>query len=271
MQDLLLSLPIGVVLITLVFITLRRGWKLPTVTIAVGLVVGVMGLLGIIGALAWPGLDVFAMLLAVYLLTIYINALLWQTSATASETTPRRHWAPLLLISFFGFVIAINLLFLVLADVGTDSIIGRWLLPSKHPGEVVSSIFPGTVAHDYREKEDQFNQYQQLRDQQRVVGWKLHYGWKVSPLENTLARFELNLRDKNAQPVRADKIQGVFYFPGDARLDTSFTMQAVADGNYQAELRLPHAGRWDLVLLIQRGTDQHEVRASTDVGKLQAP
>jgi hypothetical protein len=42
-------------------------------------------------------------------------------------------------------------------------------------------------------------------------------------------------------------------------------MAEIAPGTYQASLRLPAAGLWNLVMQLRRGDELHEIRASTSV------
>jgi nitrogen fixation protein FixH len=267
MQNLLLTLPLGIVLILLAFMLLRRATPLSVLNVATLVGVVMLLMVGVLGAISWPGLDVFAIHVAIFLLAIYISAVLAGQRRDAMGKAPQRHWAPVALVSFFAVVILVNTLFVVLADYGTDSIIGRWLLPKEHDGSGVHSVYAGNVSHDFREKEDQFNAYQQQRELQQQRGWQVQYGWRDLPIAGVPSVLLLTLADKQGKPLVAEQVKGMFYYPGDSRLDTTFVMQASGAGKFHAKVVMPHAGRWDMVLHIQHGTDQHEIRATTDVDK----
>lgn len=268
MQNLLLTIPLGIVLILLVFMLLRRIGSLSILQVALLTSVLTMLIVSFAGGVNWPGLDVFAIHIAIFLLTIYIAAMLAkQKQQDVAGGTSSRHWAPVAIVGFFVVVILVNTIFVVLADYGTDSVIGRWFLPKQRGGAEIHSVFTGNVSHDFREKEQQFNNYQALREIQQQRGWQVDYGWRDLPSAGTAAVLLLTVMNKHGKPVIADEVTGMFYFPGDGRLDRSFKMHAVGDGKYQAEVVMMHAGRWDMVLHIQRGKDQHEIRATTDVAK----
>lgn len=271
MQNLLFSLPLGIVLIVGAFVLLRRVAGLTPGATGLLLAIAILIVTGTLAAIAWPGMDIFAMHLALYLLTVYIAVFLAQPSQPAAGEKAARHWGPVLLIIFFSGVVLINTVFIVLANYGTDSVLGRWFLPEPRSGAAVQSVFPGTVSHDFREKEDQFNQYQQQREQQLKRGWQVRYGWQALPVVNQPATILLTISDKHGKPLLADKVAGKFYFAGDSRLDREFAMRAVTAGTYRHDLVLPHAGQWDMVLSITHGAEQHEIRATTTVAKHGAP
>ncbi len=267
MQNLLLTIPLGIVLILLMFMLLRRIIRLSILQIALLVSVATMFVVSIAGAVSWPGLDVFAIHIAIFLLTIYIASMLAKQKQDAAGGVAKRHWGPVVIVSFFAVVILVNTIFVILADYGTDSVIGRWILPKQHAGAEIHSVFTGNVSHDFREKEQQFNAYQEQREIQQQRGWQVDYGWRDLPAAGRPAVLLLSVQDKHGQAVIADAVKGMFYFPGDGRLDNSFIMHASGAGKYQAEVMLMHAGRWDMVLHIQRGNEQHEIRATTDVDK----
>lgn len=267
MQNMLLTLPAGILVIILLLQILRRVVKLVWVQSAGVVAMLIMTVCGIWGSLDWPGLDVFAMHLAIYYLTLYISVFLDRQRSPNTSTQRKWHWAPVILVGFFTCVVLLNTVFVVLANSGTDSVIGRWLMPKLHKGESVHSVFPGVVSHDYREKEEQFNAYQEEREAQRLRGWQVHYGWKDLPIAGQSAKLELTVRDKHSNPIEADRIYGHFYYPADSRVDQAFSLQRQAAGLYATDIILPHAGHWDLVLYVEQGNDHHEVRAATDVLK----
>lgn len=267
MQNLLLTLPLGIVLILLAFMLVRRSTRLSVLSVAMLVGMAMLLVVGVLGVMAWPGLDVFAIHIAIFLLAIYISAVFVGQRQDAAGQPLQRHWAPVALVVFFAVVILVNTLFVILADYGTDSIIGRWILPTQHDGSGVHSVYAGNVSHDFREKEAQFNAYQVQREKQQQRGWQVQYGWRDTAIAGVPNVLLLSLTDKQDKPLVVEQVKGVFYYPGDSRMDTAFVMRSSGAGKYQAEVVMPHAGRWDMVLDIQRGADQHEIRATTDVDK----
>ncbi len=273
MLNILISLPLGILLIIILFLLMRRmlGWGV--MSIAGLLLLLVFAVYGAYAMLQWPGLDVFALHLALYLLTIYITALITQQRSGAAQNTEsavKWHWGPIAIIGFFIGVVLINTLFVMLAQQGTDTTLARWMLPAPTHAKEVHSGFPGTVFHDFREKEDQFNQYQHLRHEQTQRGWRVRQGWQEQAVAGTPATLLLEALDKAGNAIRIDTITGKFLYPANSRYDVNVDLHQKDTDYYQAQVTLPKPGRWELVLTLQRGDERHEVIAYTDVLPAQA-
>lgn len=273
MLNILISLPLGILLIIILFLLMRRmlGWGV--MSIAGLLLLLVFAVYGAYAMLQWPGLDVFALHLALYLLTIYITALISQQRSVAAQNTEsavKWHWGPIVIIGFFIGVVLINTLFVMLAQQGTDTTLARWMLPAPTHAKEVHSGFPGTVFHDFREKEDQFNQYQHLRHEQTQRGWRVRQGWQEQAVAETPATLLLEVLDKAGNAIRIDTITGKFLYPANSRYDVNVDLHQQHTDYYQAQVTLPKPGRWELVLTLRRGDERHEVIAYTDVLPAQA-
>ncbi|MEZ5583691.1 MAG: FixH family protein [Candidatus Competibacteraceae bacterium] len=207
----------------------------------------------------WPGGDVVAIHLALYLLTSYGCGLL--LGARAGAQTRNWHWGPALLIGFFVILAAVNTVFIVLAERGLSQRLSSQLLPARE--SPVSSAFPGVISHDFQEKEALYNDYLAQRRRQEERGWQVQKGWLQKPVLGQPATFKVAVRTRSGDPVTNAKISGRFLRPSDSAQDTAFTMHEADAGVYLADLQLPAAGRWDLVLHVRRGEERHEVRAST--------
>jgi nitrogen fixation protein FixH len=86
------------------------------------------------------------------------------------------------------------------------------------------------------------------------------------PVAGQPAVFQLSVTDRHGAPITGATVSGRFLRPADSRIDQEFTMVEREIGIYQATVALPEPGTWDLVLVVRRGTDSHEMRASTSVG-----
>ncbi len=273
MLNILISLPLGILLIVILFLLMRRilGWGV--FAIAGVLLILVFAVYGVYALLQWPGLDVVALHIALYLLTIYIVALISQQRSVAAQNTEsvvKWHWGPIVIIGFFIGVVLINTLFIMLAQQGTDTTLARWMLPAPTHAKEVHSGFPGTVFHDFREKEDQFNQYQHLRHEQTQRGWRVRQGWQEQAVAETPATLLLEVLDKAGNAIRIDTITGKFLYPANSRYDVNVDLHQKNTDYYQAQVTLPKPGRWELVLTLRRGDERHEVIAYTDVLPAQA-
>ncbi|NJN46299.1 MAG: hypothetical protein HC808_07285 [Candidatus Competibacteraceae bacterium] len=152
MVDMLASLAIGVVLIVTANAGLFywSGWSALRSALVVALIAVAVYLSLVIGR--WPGGDIVAIHLALYLLASYGCGLflgLRGQSGTQSDARTRWHWGPALLIGFFVTLAAVNAVFIVLAQRGLSPQLSQHLLPARE--NPVTSFFRGNF-HDFKRK-----------------------------------------------------------------------------------------------------------------------
>lgn len=97
----------------------------------------------IIVARNWPGLDVVAMHIAVFIVTAAILSLLHRRRA---EQAPKLHWAPKVLIGFFLVLFVIDGAFIYIASHGLPEFIAQRVMPNANKGGAHTS-FPGVTPH----------------------------------------------------------------------------------------------------------------------------
>lgn len=262
-MNLLITLPLGVVIILLVFFGLRRMLRQTPASAALFTAIMTMLVYGSMSALFWQGADVFAIHLAIYLVTVYALAIIGSARADTGQGKRRLHWAPALLIGFFLVVVLVDSVFILLAQQGVGDEWVRRLLPEPRSGGEVRSVFPGVVSHDFREKENQFNEYQAMREVQNQRNWQVRIGWDKPAISGEQNRLLLKVTKQDGSPLLDAQVSGRLLYPADAQQDQAFTMQHTMDELYQADLNPQRAGQWDLVLFIRRGEDVHELRAAT--------
>lgn len=260
-MNLIFSLPLGVLLILGGFAVLYKLMRIGLYTSAVVMVLVTILVYGVVVSLNWPGADVFAIHIAVYLMSIYAV-----TVITGSLSgTSRWHWGPALIIGFFVVVIMVDAVFIFLAQSGLSTEWAQRLLPAPSSTEQVQSKFPGTVSHDYREKGEQFNEYQQQRLEQIRQGWQTRIGWDQPAVAGETNRLLLEVTDAQGHPLDNASVQVRMLYPGDASQDLEFSMSPQQPGRYEYELSVPAAGRWDVVVQIRYDSAQHEIRSATVV------
>jgi len=259
--NLLLSIPLGVLIILVTFLVMYKLFRLEILLSAFVLAMTTLLVYGVIAILAWPGADVFAIHLAVYMMTIYAMSII----ARGLSGKTRWHWGPILIISFFVVVILTNTLFIFLAQSGLSPQWAQRLLPNPQTAQEVQSRFPGTVSHDFREKESQFNDYRQQRIDQQERGWQTRLGWQEQAMVGTENTLILEVRDHQGQAVDAARVSGKMLFPGNMKLDQQFTMSYQGNGRYTARLTMPHPGNWDFIILVEKEQIRHEIRVTTTV------
>jgi len=265
-DNVLASLAIGVVLIVAANAALSHwsGWSALRSALIVALLALTVYLSLIIGH--WPGGDIVAIHLALYLLASYGCGLflgLREQSATQPGKRVRWHWGPALLIGFFVTLAAVNAVFIVLAQRGLSPQLSQRLLPARE--NPVTSFFPGEISHDFQEKEALFNDYLAQRHRQEQRGWQVQKGWLQRPVFGQPATFKIVVRSRDGDPVTDAAVTGRFLRPANSAQDTAFAMHETEAGVYLADLQLPAAGRWDLVLHVDKANERHEIRASTTI------
>ncbi len=268
MTDMLVSLLGGVAVISIVFLLLYRFTRLAGNATAVIMALLVIGVCMPVAILDWPGADVFAIHIAVYLVSVYVLGIITaqrDARRAGGEQQGWFHWGPAALVLFFALVIAADSVFILLAQKGVDSKIAAWLLPAPRGGGNVSSHFPGTVVRDYRKKQDEFNRFQQRMQAQRERNWQIQKGWVGIAQSGKPALFKLRVTDAAGRSVSDARVKGIFLRPGNSKLDQPFRMQELADesGSYTVSLVLPEPGKWELLLQLQSGEILHEIKATT--------
>ncbi|HEY9197847.1 MAG TPA: FixH family protein [Gammaproteobacteria bacterium] len=262
-MDVLLTLPLGLTLQLLMFFVLWRGLRMAAK--AAALIVGLLALALYVpyAILAWPGADVLALHLAVFLVAAYALGLITGYRETQSGAGGF-HWGPTLIIAFFVVLILFDAVLVVIATRGLPEPLARMFLPDTTE-RAVSSAFPGVVANDFQKKEALYNAYLEQVRAQQARGWAVRKGWVGDVHAGEPALFQVTVEDRNGAAVAGADVRGRFLRASDTRLDREIVLAEVKPGVYQGEVTLPVHGAWELMLEIRRGEDRHEIRATTAV------
>lgn len=262
----LITLGAGILLIVLVFLGLNRLVRLGGRQSAVILAILTLGFYLPFALMNWPGADVVAIHLAVYLVVVFIlGVLAHQREQQRKDEGRSFRWGPGLIIGFFAVIIALDAVFVTIATGGLDSRVSAWLLPEPKRGEAVSSYFPGVTSHDYQKKEALYNDYLQRVEVQKERGWQVDYGWLADPVQGSASPFQVQARDRHGSPISGAEVSVRFMRPSNQREDFELTLPEVEPGLYRATATPGLAGLWQVVIVVKRGEDIHEVRAATDV------
>jgi nitrogen fixation protein FixH len=263
----LITIPLGILLQVLLFIALRRfaGMGAKSAATVIGLLA--LGIYGPYAILTWPGGDVVAMHVALYAVTAYgLGLIIANREARLAQHGGIEgwfHWGPAIIIGFFVFLVMFDTAFVIISQKGLPEPVAEWLLPPRDRGEEVTTNFPGVAARDYQEKQSHFNRYLEQRREQTERGWQVSKGWLGPAVVDRSARFQVQVLDRDGNPVSGAEVDGSFLRPADTRLDQAFVMQEVMPGLYRTELVLPATGVWELDLTIRKGEAVHHLRART--------
>lgn len=229
----------------------------------------------------WPGMDVFAIHFAFFVMTAYGLAIInnreaqraAQLSAARDGTTiPQTgwfHWAPATIVGFFLLLAMVDGVIITLASKGASVDFMRRFLPTPQSGQTISSSFTGPVAHDFHQKYQQFNNYVAQVQEQKQRGWAVSKGWSAQPMAGKQAPFVIEVQDKNGNPVSGATVDAQFLRAADQRLDQKVVLPETQPGNYGADITLPVPGVWSVVLTIKRGEEVHEVKGDIVVAEVQ--
>ncbi|MBI5463158.1 MAG: FixH family protein [Gammaproteobacteria bacterium] len=268
-MNVLLTLPLGIVAQLLLFVLLKRVFRLHAK--AAALMVGLVALALYIpyAILVWPGADVVAMHVAIFLVTAYaLGLILGHRESHMDDVNgfhPRFHWAPTLIVAFFVVLVLFDSVLVVVATQGLPEPVARLLLPATDRQREITSAFPGVVDNDLQKKEALYNAYLEQVRRQHERGWVVRKGWLGAARAGQPAKFQVTVNDRDGKAVAGAEVQGGFLRAADTRLDQRLTLTETAPGVYQGDVLLPLPGVWNLVLEIRRDDDLHEVRAATTV------
>lgn len=267
MPDLLTSLGIGVVVAIASFIVLYKLIHFSAAKsgfLSAAIVLGVYVPLAII---FWPGGDVFAIHLSIFCVVPYMMGMITHYREQALDEEQRKkwfHWIPATFFAFFLVVVTVNMTLVTLSSKGMPPELLQWLLP-KTDGGGYSSQFPGVISHDYQEKEALYNEYLENLAKQKQRGWKVKQGWLVSPEQNKEAIFQIEAVNKEGRVLTGLNINLKFLRPSNYKMDKEFTMQEVLAGVYQQNVSFESPGNWDVVIMMTKADDVHEIRGDTFV------
>jgi len=271
MSDLVGSILIGILLIIAVFFIffrlLRMGGKLSASMVSL-LVLGIYVPLSIF---KWPGGDIFAIHMAMYMVTAYLLGIISSyrekrlAELPSGEKAPFFHWGPATIVGFFLFLIVVDSIFVTWATQGVSGDVAAWLFPKPRNAGHVESHFPGTVSKDYQKAQSEYNAYLEQLETQKKRGWQIHKGFTETPHVGEDQVFQVELRDKQGKLLPGAEINGRFMRPSNSKQDVDFNMKEVSPGLYQVHLSLAYPGNWDLDMHIRRGEEKHLLQGSTYV------
>jgi len=215
------------------------------------LLAGLLPLLGyfvlILGR--WPGLDVVAMHISVFLAA---GLVLYAVTQFRRRSSGRMHWAPKLLVAFFLGLVVVNGSLLYIATKGLPEPIGRWWLGSE--GGAVYSGFSGVVGHGQDAAKAVSSELSQAH-RESELGWQVD----ISGLDGNGAERVVGVRVKDRTGLPVDRLDAELRLlrPGAAQPALSLPLDALDAGSYGGVLRLPASGRWLVELRLLRDSKLH--------------
>ena len=192
----------------------------------------------------WPGLDVVAMHISVFLAA---GLVLYAVTQFRQRSVGRLHWVPKLLIGFFLGLVVINGALLYIATKGLPEPLASWWLGSE--GTAVYSGFSGVVAHGEGAAKAVSSELSQVH-RESELGWQV----EVSGLDSveTVRVVQVRVKDHTGLPVDHIEAELRLLRPGAAQPTLILPLGALEAGVYGGQLRLPASGRWLVELRLLR-------------------
>lgn len=197
----------------------------------------------------WPGVDVFAVHFVFFTMTGYGLGIITNVRSTrmSAEGEPTQggwfHWGPGIIVIFF----------LILTLVEANLI------------RVSNLRKPGIVVHDFREKENQYNDYQKQLAKQKERGWKVSGGWDKQPLRDISNPFIIKVADKSDNAIAKAKVTLALLSSADTDKDMYLELLEIAEGVYRKDIALPHYGEWSILVTVTKGDDVHVIKGLIEV------
>jgi nitrogen fixation protein FixH len=193
----------------------------------------------------WPGLDVVAMHISVFLAA---GLVLFAVSQFRRRSAGRMHWIPKLLVGFFLGLVLINGTLLYIATKGLPEPIGRWWLGGGESA-VVYSGFSGVVAHGQGAAKAVSAELSKSHREQEL-GWQI----EISGLDSTgpARTIHVRVKDRTGLPVNRIEAELSLQRPGAAQPALILPLAELDGGVYGGVLNLPANGRWLAELRLLR-------------------
>ncbi len=197
----------------------------------------------------WPGLDVVAMHISVYLVAALV---LFALSRFRQRSAGRLHWAPKLLTGFFIGLVCVNAALLYISTNGLPGPLARWWLGSD--GGAVYSGFSGVVSHDQHAAKAVSSELSEAL-QESKLGWQV----AISGLEGSgrIHLIQVRVKDRTGLPVDRIGAQLLLQRLGAAAPTLTLPLDTTEAGVYSGSLTFPAAGRWLLEIQLKQDGKVH--------------
>ncbi len=203
----------------------------------------------------WPGGEVLAMHVAVYVATGTVLAMLGSSKRTGSEPL---HWVPKVIIGFFAGLFVIEAVLMSISTSGIPPAVARWVLPRAGQGGV-HTAFPGVVPH-HEDAAAAVSEHLKEVHRQRELGWHIVLAGLGQLRQGRASDLTVSVTDKAQKPLDGARVDLSLLRPAMAADDHSaIPMMPAAPGTYRARVKLPDPGRWVAVVSVQYGGDRYEI------------
>jgi nitrogen fixation protein FixH len=244
----------GAALIALLYFGLRLAgisnyWR--------GVISGALPTLGIMfySLSHWPGADVVALHLALYVATAIVLTL----TGDRKIGQPRQplHWIPKIIIGFFLTLALMMAAFVSISISGLPPSIAQWFMPNAGDKPIYTA-FSGEVPHDETAAK-MIASHMKKSVLQRQLGWQIEVAGLDRFEPGQAGEVTVSASDSAKQPIEGAAVTLTIKRPADgADTGKPFNLSAFAPGRYRAQITMDRPGQWVAVLLVVHGQDRFE-------------
>jgi nitrogen fixation protein FixH len=203
----------------------------------------------------WPGIDVVALHLALYVATAIVLTLTGDRKAGAPRLP--MHWIPKIIVGFFLMLALLMAAFVSISISGLPPSIAKWVMPNVG-GKQVYTGFSGEVPHDEAAAKV-VSQYMKKSLRQRELGWRIEVVGLDQIKLGQASEVTVSARDGAQQPLEGATVTLTIKHPADGGDTGKATkLNTFEPGRYRALVGMDRPGQWVAVLLIERGQDKFE-------------
>ena len=183
----------------------------------------------------WPGLDVVAIHISVFIIAAFVLVVLSRYRAKQS----RMHWVPKALVAFFLVLIVMNAGFLYVSTKGLPPSLAQVLLPGSG-NKTLNTGFAGTTRHG-EEAAKAISADLSRQHQNELLGWQVRVeGLRMPSVgQNAVTVFA---DDRDGRPLRG--LAGEWRISRVGTGAASVPLKATVDGQYEARLEFQGVGLW---------------------------
>ena len=251
--------------------------------------------------LNWPGVDIFAIHFAFFMMIAYGLGIITSRKRKDGEKKGL-HWGPVVIITFFILLAMVDSTIINFATKGLEGGFAEALLPEpkqlshnldaeslalqqqRHKKRLsdefkatyldsanmgTQSKFPGTVAYDIHNREAKYNSDLLQLQQQKARGWIMEGGWLSTPTTASMQTFRVIMMDKTGALLKNLQVEIDFMRPSDTQKDQQHRLLNKGDGSYEISTRLALAGLWNIEIRALQGDILHKIRGKTSVIPIQ--
>jgi nitrogen fixation protein FixH len=252
------GLAIVLVYFALAFTPLPRYWR---VVIPAGL--AFTGYL-VYAMVVWPGLDVLAMHVAVY---VVIAVLLSMTGRREGEAPRKFQWIPMLFVAFFAILSVLYAGFIYLASHGLPDSVARHVLPRGGEGET-HTAFPGVVPHGEEAAKGIATHLKQQYRQSRL-GWQVEVQGLRDLRLHTPGMVTVRVLDRSGAVLANAKVVVALLRPAREMPIKLINAAPGEAGNFVAQVVVDEPGEWIVALRVMQDREVFEIQERLNLAAAQ--